>query len=397
MTDPTQAPPDPPTAPPPPEAAATPDAAATPGAAGTPEAAPSPGIQLGLLAWLGIVTLGGVFSLALGHADSGVLFVVAGVFALAQSTDAAVVLAGYREWVRDSLPRRSVHGVLFRLVVRSILPVTGAVAFAGFGTWALTTGSGASPRLAAAWCAFAALISLSLVGRTVADFVTRLLFGSGAPGRTRRLTARIAVLLLLLPVPARLMGSEIMASLRDSGTALIDPPGLVTQLFGEIAIALAGVGLFVRRDWSATRERLGLVAMRPSHLGVLAAGLVAAIGLNTGMTSLQQHVFPRLWNEDAAMVQLMSSTLPVWTTLLLGVSAGFGEEILFRGALQPRLGVAMTALLFACLHVQYSWFGMLTVGALGVLLGVVRSRTNTTTAVLVHGLYDIFAALTSGT
>jgi len=43
--------------------------------------------------------------------------------------------------------------------------------------------------------------------------------------------------------------------------------------------------------------------------------------------------------------------------LLLGLSAGIGEEITLRGALQPKLGLALTSLLFAALHVQYSWYG----------------------------------------
>jgi hypothetical protein len=38
---------------------------------------------------------------------------------------------------------------------------------------------------------------------------------------------------------------------------------------------------------------------------------------------------------------------------------------------------------------------MLTVGLLGVLLGVIRARTSTTTAIVVHVLYDLFAVFTS--
>ena len=55
----------------------------------------------------------------------------------------------------------------------------------------------------------------------------------------------------------------------------------------------------------------------------------------------------------------------------------------------------LTAVVFASLHVQYSWVGMLTIALLGALLGLVRSRTNTTTAILIHALYDVFAVLSS--
>ncbi|HEV2106424.1 MAG TPA: CPBP family intramembrane glutamic endopeptidase, partial [Candidatus Eisenbacteria bacterium] len=87
--------------------------------------------------------------------------------------------------------------------------------------------------------------------------------------------------------------------------------------------------------------------------------------------------------------------LPVAVSLLLGTSAGVGEELVVRGALQPRAGVLAAALLFACGHVQYTWFGMLTIALLGVLLGVIRLRAGTTTAIVVHATYDVFAALTS--
>ena len=81
--------------------------------------------------------------------------------------------------------------------------------------------------------------------------------------------------------------------------------------------------------------------------------------------------------------------------MLIGVTAGIGEEITLRGGLQPRLGIALTSLLFAALHVQYSWFGMLLVFTLGVTLGIIRSRANTTAAIVVHGLYDMLALVTS--
>jgi len=103
MMEPTQASPDPPPGDPP--VGDIPIASGRWGPPGT-----SPNVQMGLVYWLVIVTVGGAASVLLGHPDGGLLFAIAGVFALAQSTDAAVVLAGYREWVRDSLPARSPHG-----------------------------------------------------------------------------------------------------------------------------------------------------------------------------------------------------------------------------------------------------------------------------------------------
>ena len=124
-------------------------------------------------------------------------------------------------------------------------------------------------------------------------------------------------------------------------------------------------------------------------------GVGALIGLNSGTEWAEHRFFPLLWQQDRDVTRLIAGALPVSTALLLGVSAGLGEEIAIRGALQPRLGIVLCAVLFASAHVQYSWFGMLTIGLLGVLLGGIRAGTNTTTAIVVHALYDIFAALTA--
>jgi hypothetical protein len=40
--------------------------------------------------------------------------------------------------------------------------------------------------------------------------------------------------------------------------------------------------------------------------------------------------------------------------------------------------------------------GILTIFVLGITLGVIRDRTSTTIAILVHTVYDIIAALTAG-
>ena len=92
------------------------------------------------------------------------------------------------------------------------------------------------------------------------------------------------------------------------------------------------------------------------------------------------------------MGELITRDMGVGTALLLGVSAGVGEEVLVRGALQPRTGLLWASLLFAAAHVQYTWFGMLVIVMLGIALGLVRRYTNTTTAIVVHGVYDVIAA-----
>lgn len=389
MDDPTQVPtPDP-----------TPDSSFLPGPPPAPEApdAESRRIARGLFVWLLVIALGGLASALFGQEEGAIFFALSGVLILAQATDAAVAVRGYKDWVESNVPRRTFQGVLFRVLVRSIVPMTGALFFTGIGAWALADGASALPghTLAAWWCFGSAAVCALLVWRPAADRVTQLCFRSGPIGRTRRLTARVVVMALLLPVPMRLLFPELLAMLQSSEEPLATPGGLLAQLVGEVVIAVAGVGLLVRRDGRQTLERLGMTAMKPAHFGVAALGLGAIIALNSGMEWMQQRWFHTLWLQDSEVTKLIAADLPVATTLLLGLSAGLGEEISLRGALQPRLGIVLTAIVFACLHVQYSWIGMLTIALLGALLGLVRSRTNTTTAILIHALYDVFAALSS--
>jgi membrane protease YdiL (CAAX protease family) len=77
----------------------------------------------------------------------------------------------------------------------------------------------------------------------------------------------------------------------------------------------------------------------------------------------------------------------VWIALL----AGFGEELVFRGALQPRIGLIAASVLFGFVHSITPAYVVLA-GAIGFFLGWVTQATgNLWPAILAHGLYDLFA------
>ncbi len=80
--------------------------------------------------------------------------------------------------------------------------------------------------------------------------------------------------------------------------------------------------------------------------------------------------------------------------LTLGVAAALGEEPLFRGAAQPRFGLALTAVMFALVHSNYGiTLSTAIVFLLGLVLGLLRIRRNTTTAMLAHAVYNISLGL----
>lgn len=73
----------------------------------------------------------------------------------------------------------------------------------------------------------------------------------------------------------------------------------------------------------------------------------------------------------------------------LGVVSGVAEEVLFRGALQPLVGLTATSLLFGALHIlpplRHNWpWTAFAVGMGFVLGGITQETDNLTGAVLAH-------------
>jgi membrane protease YdiL (CAAX protease family) len=90
----------------------------------------------------------------------------------------------------------------------------------------------------------------------------------------------------------------------------------------------------------------------------------------------------------------MGAGTAVLFALLIGVGAGLGEETLFRGAVQPILGIIPTSILFASMHVQYGpslLLGYIFVLSLG--LGYLRRRYNTTASFLAHAGYNFVGVM----
>jgi uncharacterized protein len=94
------------------------------------------------------------------------------------------------------------------------------------------------------------------------------------------------------------------------------------------------------------------------------------------------------------MDNLFGNLMTVGGAIALGLSAGISEELLFRGAVQPRLGLLPASVLFAVGHLQYSLtLATLQVFLIGLVLGLVRKRTNTTLCILIHASYNTVGVL----
>jgi membrane protease YdiL (CAAX protease family) len=92
---------------------------------------------------------------------------------------------------------------------------------------------------------------------------------------------------------------------------------------------------------------------------------------------------------------IRDARVTVWDILFVSLAAGIGEEIFFRGAIQPFLGVWITAFLFVALHGYLNPFdmGMLVYGLLmlvvSALLGYWFERYGIYSAMTAHFLIDV--------
>ena len=328
----------------------------------------------GFFPWLGILFCLGIAALLSGQTEAAVLIGVAGLFVTAQGADA------HPDWD------------LVHLLVTWVPSVIGFVFLAALA--ALLSHSEFAPATRIAVTAVAglgALFCLISLVRPVADPVASLLFRNGAPGHTERLAARLVVFSLLLAPSAWFALRDELSSVLDEPNLLVTSRGLSGSLVGYVVLALASVGWLVRRPLRETLARLGLTPVRLREWAVIGAGITALWLFNAGSEWVQKAAFPALWTEDQKFIQSLAQVMGPGQMVLLGLSAGIGEEITLRGALQPRLGIVLTSLLFAALHVQYSWYGIASIFVFGLILGVIRQRSSTTAAILVHMLYDVLA------
>ena len=177
------------------------------------------------------------------------------------------------------------------------------------------------------------------------------------PPQTRppiRLTAQLLTCLVFLIIAAVI----ILVAYAEPLSVFVGPMNVGNQLlFGLGLSALAAVGSYVSFRMTATSES--------TRKTIAAYARLDLSGLN-----------------------------PVWISL----AAGIGEELLFRAALQPLLGVWITSVIFLLTHTPVYQFRKLdkatlvqAAGVFGasVVLGFIYQYVGVLAAVLVHVAIDV--------
>ena len=156
---------------------------------------------------------------------------------------------------------------------------------------------------------------------------------------------------------------------------------------------------------------------RALRMAVLAA-LAIVVVLLAGGVLVQLMGFEAPDTEEVmALVRQGPLELFAWIVIVAWGSAAFGEEMLWRGFLMDRLArlpglrgrtgavLAVQAVLFGLPHAYQGWGGVIVTGAVGLIFGWMRLRTNgnlwpliiahglVDTVMLAAGYFDVFAGL----
>jgi membrane protease YdiL (CAAX protease family) len=125
--------------------------------------------------------------------------------------------------------------------------------------------------------------------------------------------------------------------------------GVIVSLYGALgAIAIV---------WGALRGNANIYELGPRHLVRLLASPFVGLAFGLAMVFLSRLAVHSMdWarvlhREFHAVVHELSSR----EIFLLAVSSALGEELFFRGALLPAVGLTWSSVLFAAMHVRAQW------------------------------------------
>jgi membrane protease YdiL (CAAX protease family) len=185
--------------------------------------------------------------------------------------------------------------------------------------------------------------------------------------------------------------AQLTEQIETSGSQPLPLGALWAQAGMFVLLALVGVGWGTRRSLGATLARLGIVRPTGKEVLIGVGAALVMVPVVVAMESLANLMGMGVPQDIESLSDMLLGPLfeTPWGILSVGLAAALGEEPLFRGALQPRFGLFVTALLFALVHNNYGLsFATIVVFVLGLVLGLERIRFNTTTAIITHATYN---------
>lgn len=169
-----------------------------------------------------------------------------------------------------------------------------------------------------------------------------------------------------------------------------------------VLLSFGAAGLWVKKSWRETAAELGLTRISWRTFGLMVGlALFFSIFIQILEAFLLPLVDPDMRENLQRVVEALgtkgdSVQQTLITAAIVGLAAGIGEEALFRGLMQPVFGILPTAILFTLIHTHYGpTVLLLELLILGIALGLVRQKINTTAAIVVHAFFDFFVIASS--
>jgi membrane protease YdiL (CAAX protease family) len=206
----------------------------------------------------------------------------------------------------------------------------------------------------------------------------------------------LSLFLIVLTFAGLILGGGVSGLADTIAASGISSGELLFQGLMWIVISLLGTGLAIRRSHDQVLARLGLRLPTRQDIGVgIAAGLIL-FGLEIIVSAIWTALTPadQLAAQTAAAQQigLAINTLPL--ALIVSITSAVGEEIFFRGAIQPVFGIVLTSIFFAVIHTQYALTpATALIFVIALVLGWLRRRYSTSTSIIAHFIYN-FVPLT---
>jgi uncharacterized protein len=168
------------------------------------------------------------------------------------------------------------------------------------------------------------------------------------------------------------------------------------------AVQIGALALVARLAHWPPGEYLGLIRPRLHDVVIAFVSLALFLPSFDAFTYLLGRDIVTPFQVASYLSARTSGALPLlWFTFV--VAAPAGEEIMFRGFLYRGwvqsqravlLGVVIISALWAGMHAQYDWFGLLQIFLMGLLFGWVRWRSGSATlTMLMHGTANLWAML----
>jgi membrane protease YdiL (CAAX protease family) len=165
-----------------------------------------------------------------------------------------------------------------------------------------------------------------------------------------------------------------------------------------LTVALVTQGALIAFAWWSSRLLNISVSwgdpVRDSVIGIAVALLLALINYVLLTRAPSNWIVDGVRHVYRETIEPLFGQLHPAGAVLIGAAAGVGEEWLFRGVIQPLVGLSATSVLFGLAHVggrRMLPFGVWAMGMGFVMGGLALATGGLIAPIVAHGVYDMLA------